>query len=106
MVQLLPGMLGLEAGQSAFGDIYAWFKRLIEWPLDVIISESSLLDEATKQKLIEETKGKIIARLSEEAAKIPLEESGIVALDWMNGRRTPDANQNLKGAIMGLDPGL
>jgi L-ribulokinase len=102
---IIPGMLGLEAGQSAFGDIYAWFKRLIEWPLDVILSESSLLDEATKQKLIEETKGKIIARLSEEAAKIPLEESGIVALDWMNGRRTPDANQNLKGAIMGLTLG-
>lgn len=102
---IIPGMLGLEAGQSAFGDIYAWFKRLIEWPLDVILSESSLLDEATKQKLIEETKGKIIARLSEEAAKIPLEESGIVALDWMNGRRTPDANQNLKGAMIGLTLG-
>ncbi len=102
---ILPGMLGLEAGQSAFGDIYAWFKRLIEWPLDAILSESDLVDKITKQKLIEETKGKIIARLSDEAARIPLEESGIVALDWMNGRRTPDANQNLKGAIMGLTLG-
>jgi L-ribulokinase len=102
---IVPGMMGLEAGQSAFGDIYAWFKKLLEWPLDLILAESDLLDEHTKNQLIEETKGKIIARLSQEAANIPLEETGIVALDWMNGRRTPDANQNLKGAIMGLTLG-
>jgi len=102
---IVPGMLGLEAGQSAFGDIYAWFKRLLEWPMQNILADSALLDEATKQKLIDETSDKIIAKLSEEAAKIPIGESGIVALDWMNGRRTPDANQNLKGAIAGLNLG-
>ncbi len=102
---IVPGMLGLEAGQSAFGDIYAWFKKILEWPLKNILSESALLDEATKQKLIEETSDKIIAKLSKEAAKISIEESGIVALDWMNGRRTPDANQHLKGAIAGLNLG-
>ncbi len=102
---IVPGMLGLEAGQSAFGDIYAWFKRLLEWPLQNILAESALLDEETKQKLLDETSDKIIAKLSEEAAKIPIGESGIVALDWMNGRRTPDANQNLKGAIAGLNLG-
>jgi L-ribulokinase len=102
---IVPGMLGLEAGQSAFGDIYAWFKRLLEWPLQNILAESALLDEETKQKLLDETSDKIIAKLSEEAAKIPIGESGIIALDWMNGRRTPDANQNLKGAIAGLNLG-
>ena len=102
---IIPGMMGLEAGQSAFGDIYAWFKRLLEWPLENILAESTLLDEPTKQKLIQETSDKIIAKLSEEAAKIPIGESGVVALDWMNGRRTPDANQNLKGAIAGLNLG-
>jgi L-ribulokinase len=102
---IVPGMIGLEAGQSAFGDIYAWFSRLLEWPLKNIITESELLDEATKQKLIIETSEKIITKLSEEADKIPISESGIVALDWMNGRRTPDANQNLKGAITGLSLG-
>jgi L-ribulokinase len=102
---IVPGMLGLEAGQSAFGDIYAWFKRVLEWPLHNILSETNLVDEATKQKLIDETSDKIIAKLSEEAAKIPIAESGIVALDWMNGRRTPDANQALKGAIAGLNLG-
>jgi len=102
---IVPGMLGLEAGQSAFGDIYAWFKRVLEWPLANILANSELLDAETKQKLIDETSSKIISKLSGEAAKIPLEESGIVALDWMNGRRTPDANQNLKGAIAGLNLG-
>ncbi|SHE48081.1 L-ribulokinase [Mariniphaga anaerophila] len=102
---IVPGMLGLEAGQSAFGDIYAWFKRLLEWPLKNVLAESDLLDEQTREKLIEETSDKIIAKLSAEAEKIPLEESGIVALDWMNGRRTPDANQSLKGAIAGLNLG-
>ena len=102
---IIPGMLGLEAGQSAFGDIYAWFKQLLEWPLRNILSETKLLDEQAREKLVEEVSGKIISRLSEEAAKIPPEESGIVALDWMNGRRTPDANQNLKGALAGLSLG-
>ncbi len=102
---IVPGMMGLEAGQSAFGDIYAWFKKILEWPLINILAESELIDESTKQKLIEETSDKIIAKLSEAAAKIPIAESGIVALDWMNGRRTPDANQALKGAIAGLNLG-
>ena len=102
---IVPGMLGLEAGQSAFGDIYAWFKKVIEWPLQNILAKSDLIDDDTKQKLIAETSDKIIAELSEAAAKIPIEESGIVALDWMNGRRTPDANQALKGAITGLNLG-
>jgi len=102
---IVPGMMGLEAGQSAFGDIYAWFKKLLEWPLQIILTETKLVNEETKQRLIDETSDKIIVKLSEEAAKIPIAESGIVALDWMNGRRTPDANQALKGAITGLNLG-
>lgn len=102
---IVPGMLGLEAGQSAFGDIYAWFKKLLMWPSLELVQNSSSIDEDTKSNLIEEISDGIIAKLSEVAAKIPIGESGIVALDWMNGRRTPDANQALKGAILGLNLG-
>jgi len=102
---VIPGMIGLEAGQSAFGDIYAWFKRVVEFPVTNIIAKSNLIDEATKAKLIEETLDSIIPALTREAEKIPLNESTIVATDWMNGRRTPDANQLLTGTITGLTLG-
>lgn len=102
---ILPGMLGLEAGQSAFGDIYAWFGKLLQWPVDEIIVGMKWLDEETKLRIQSETSGKLIEELSRQAASLPVDETGIVALDWMNGRRTPDANQNLKGAISGLSLG-
>lgn len=102
---VIPGMYGLEAGQSAFGDIYAWFKRVLSWPLNHILANTSLIDEETKAKLIEETADKIIPSLSVEAAKVPISESSVLAIDWMNGRRTPDANQLVKGTITGLTLG-
>lgn len=102
---VVPGMMGLEAGQSAFGDVYAWFKQLLMWPVEKLISDSKSLDEATKAKLIAEISDNIIPALSKEAEQIEIGESGIIALDWMNGRRTPDANQLLKGAIFGLNLG-
>ncbi len=102
---VIPGMIGLEAGQSGFGDIYAWFKSLVEWPVKNIIGNSNLIDESTRAKLIEETLNNIIPVLSKEAEKIPIHESTIVATDWMNGRRTPDANQLLTGSITALTLG-
>jgi L-ribulokinase len=98
-------MLGLEAGQSAFGDIYAWFRDLLLWPAKELLEKSSLLDPRVKEKLLAEMADQVIPELSKQAEKIPIGESGIVALDWMNGRRTPDANQLLTGAILGLKLG-
>jgi len=102
---VIPGMIGLEAGQSGFGDVYAWFKRLISWPLENVLAKSSLIDEETKQRLLAESIDQIIPALSIEAAKIPVSESTILATDWMNGRRTPDASQLVKGSITGLNLG-
>jgi L-ribulokinase len=102
---IVPGMLGLEAGQSAFGDIYAWFSKLLMWPVNEIIEKMTWLDERTRIKIVEETADKMIAELSRQAESLNDEETVIVALDWMNGRRTPDANQELKGAISGLSLG-
>lgn len=100
---VVAGMIGLEAGQSGFGDIYAWFKSVLAWPIEKLIASSKLIDSETKEKLIEETLDKIIPELSNEAAKIPVSESSILAIDWMNGRRTPDACQLVKGTITGLN---
>ena len=47
---IIPGMLGLEAGQSAFGDIYAWFSNVLMWPVKNIISEMTWLDEASRKQ--------------------------------------------------------
>ncbi len=102
---IIPGMLGLEAGQSAFGDIYAWFSKLLLWPVDEIISGYDWIDENLKERIKTETADRIISELSKKAESLDDEETTLVALDWLNGRRTPDANQELKGAITGLSLG-
>ena len=99
---ILPDMIGLEAGQSAFGDIYAWFNDLLLWPSKNILTQSNLLDLNTKTKLIREIGDDMLSQLSKSAKSIPVEETAIVALDWMNGRRTPNSNQALKGGMIGL----
>jgi L-ribulokinase len=102
---IVPGMLGLEAGQSAFGDLLAWFKQVLLWPIQQLIPTSTNLQEAQKEALLNELEEQLIAELSAAAASIPIAQTGIIALDWINGRRTPDADQSLKGAIMGLNMG-
>ena len=88
-------MLGLEAGQSAFGDVYAWFARLITEPVRALLGEEAA-DTLNRQ---------LIPYLSEQAAQLPVTEHDLIALDWINGRRTPDANHTLKAAISGLSLG-
>lgn len=102
---IAPGMLGLEAGQSAFGDIYAWFGKLLLWPVNEVVSKMTWLDEASRKRIAEEASDKLIAELSAEAEKLTDDDTAVLAIDWMNGRRTPDANQELKGAIAGLSLG-
>lgn len=102
---IIPGMMGLEAGQSAFGDVYAWFGKLLLWPVHEIISETEWPDQESKEKIFDITADKVIDELSKQAEQISEEETTLIALDWLNGRRTPDANQALKGAITGLSLG-
>lgn len=62
---VIPQMIGLKAGQSVFGVVYAWFKRILEWPVATIIGNNKLIDDETKNKLIEETIDIILPILSE-----------------------------------------
>lgn len=75
---ILPEYYGLEAGQSAVGDIFNWF-------VDVI-----------------EPEGKDHEELTEESRDLRPGESGLLALDWHNGNRTILVDQRLTGSILGL----
>jgi L-ribulokinase len=102
---IIPGMMGMEAGQSAFGDAYAWFRNLLAWPLENMLPHSTLIDATLADKLQTEIIDEMITALSKKAAEIIVSEEDELAVDWLNGRRTPDANQLLKGAFTGLDLG-
>lgn len=92
---IIPGMLGMEAGQSAYGDYYAWFQQVITEPVRELLGETAA-DELAQ---------KLIPYLSEKASLLAVTEHDAVATDWINGRRTPDANHALKAAFMGLSLG-
>ncbi len=102
---IIPGMLGMEAGQSAFGDVYDWFRRLLLWPAQKLLSGVSGVDAALMERIKKSFSDNILAELSKEAEKLPAGTSGELAVDWLNGRRTPFANQMLKGAVTGLNLG-
>jgi len=102
---VIPGMVGLEAGQSAFGDTYAWYKNIISWPLNNVLSQSAIIDAQTAEALKLEMAELIIPELARQASLLPIDNDNELAIDWFNGRRTPDADQTLKGAITGLGLG-
>jgi L-ribulokinase len=75
---ILPGYYGLEAGQSAVGDIFKWW-------VEVVCGG----DDKTHGKL------------TREAARLAPAESGLLALDWNNGNRTILVDQRLTGLLLG-----
>jgi L-ribulokinase len=75
---VMPGYYGVEAGQSAVGDLLRWWAEVIGGG-----------DEAAH------------ARLSEDAGRIAPGASGLVALDWNNGNRTILVDPRLTGLIIG-----
>jgi L-ribulokinase len=77
---ILPGYYGLEAGQSAVGDIFNWFVNYIQ-PLGKKAGSHEALSAA--------------------AAKTAPGESGLLALDWNNGNRTVLVDQRLTGLLLG-----
>lgn len=76
---IIPGFYGYESGQSAVGDIFAWFAK------DFL-----------------EPEGEPFQKISETASLLKPGESGLIALDWMNGNRSILMNAHLTGSIIGL----
>lgn len=101
---IIPDYVGLEAGQSGFGDVYAWFRDLLYWPFENL-SFHNYLSAENAQKLKDDMKNNLLEVLSRKAEDIDPQQSGVLALDWLNGRRTPDANHSLKGLISGINLG-
>jgi L-ribulokinase len=77
---ILPGFFGIEAGQSAVGDIFKWW-------VEVVLGGDAALH----------------AQLSAEAAKQRPGQAGLLVLDWNNGNRTILVDQRLTGLILGQD---
>jgi L-ribulokinase len=77
---ILPGFWGLEAGQSAVGDIFNWYVNYIQ-------------PGGQKAGSHEE--------LTKKAAKLKPGQSGLLALDWNNGNRTVLVDQRLTGLLLG-----
>jgi len=96
----LPELVALEAGQSAFGDIFAWYKRLLMWPIQ---QWAALHPE--HQALHDDIDEQILVMLSDVALAQTPSLNSPIALDWHNGRRTPYANQRLQGVMSGINLG-
>ncbi len=90
---IIAGMIGMEAGQSAYGDYYAWWQNLMMQPVKDILGEEAALNYQEK----------LIPYLSEKASLIEVKATDPVATDWINGRRTPDVDHTLKASFTGLD---
>ncbi|MFH1550618.1 MAG: ribulokinase [Planctomycetota bacterium] len=93
---IIPGMFGMEAGQSAVGDIFANFR---DWFVDTIFAL-----ELTPPFDREELKNRIYDVLTEKAGHLRPDEVPLV-IDYHNGRRTPNADQRLTGMAAGLTLG-
>lgn len=101
---ILPGYVGMEASQAAFGDLCSWYRSLLMWPVQTILGESDLLTEEQKKKLIRTTKEKLLDRITEDAEKTE-GDPNLTVIDWFNGRRYPMINETVKGGIYGLTLG-
>ncbi len=90
---IVTGMVGFEAGLSAFGDVYAWFKRLLCWSLSEVAVSSEQIDS------------QIMSRLTQAAQQLPQRVDAPQATDYFNGRRSPSPCNTLTATLSGLTLG-
>jgi L-ribulokinase len=85
---IIPGLYGFEAGQSAVGDIFAWF---VDHAVPPRYHEMAAADGID-----------VHAVLEREAARLRPGESGLLALDWWNGNRSVLVDVDLSGLLVGM----
>ena len=85
---VIPGLFGYEAGQSAVGDIFAWF---VEHCVPPLYHERARDRGVTVHQVLEE-----------EAAALRPGQSGLLAIDWWNGNRSVLVDADLSGVLIGM----
>ena len=94
---IIPGYIGIESGQSSFGDVYAWLSKLLLWPVKALLGGEG-------EALLDDLSARLLPALQAEAEKLDPEDVPS-ALDWLNGRRYPNVNESVQSALMGLNMG-
>lgn len=85
---IVPGYYALESGLASVGDLFGWF---VENQVPV-----SYYEEAESLQI------DIHTLLCKKAEKLEIGESGLIALDWWNGNKTPFVDSNLTGVLIGM----
>ena len=101
---ILPGYVGVETSQASFGDVYAWLKRVLLWPLEAGLGAPEGETEQQRAQRVRQAEKDILPALERAAAQLPL-ENAVTALDWFNGRRYPSTNELAQSAFWGLGLG-
>jgi len=99
---IVPGHLGGETGQAAFGDLFAWYARLLSWPLQHVLAPQlrAVLPEEEVAGIIARSGAALLGAL--EAEVLQRAPGDVVALDWVNGRRYPDVDESASAAVTRL----
>ncbi len=98
---IIPGYIGIEAGQAAFGDIYSWYRKVLMWPINKLVDKMNFNSAQEKEKYINMAHLTMINDLCAEAFET-IDDENLIAVDWFNGRRYPFINESVKGGIYGL----
>lgn len=99
---ILPGHLGAEAGQAAFGDLLAWYGRLLAWPLDHVLRPrlDGMVGADVAAAVVADVREAILPGL--ERAVLEAGPDDVVALDWLHGRRYPVLDDAATAALLDL----
>ncbi|WP_181995642.1 ribulokinase [Clostridium sp. AM58-1XD] len=97
---IVPGYIGIESSQAAFGDVYSWIRDILMWSVRDFVDSMEGISEEQKRQYTKDYKNRLLDRLSQEA--MAYEGEDISAVDWLNGRRYPIINEKVKSGVYGL----